>query len=68
MLDEGGAWDFPDNLAAMLFQNLIIFIKGKYDPCLSTIQAIVIAHNHSANVENWTSGWLLNCIASSCHI
>jgi hypothetical protein len=61
-LDDGEPWEFPDNLAPMLFQNLIIFVKGKYAPCLSTIQAIVIAHNHSANVESWTSGWLLNCI------
>ncbi|CAO3628373.1 unnamed protein product [Mucor hiemalis] len=62
-IDNGKPWDFPENLSDMLFQNLIIFIKGKYAPCLSTIQAIVIAHNHSANVESWTSGWLLNCIA-----
>lgn len=61
-LDGGKPWDLPDNLAENLFQNLIIFIKGKYAPCLASIQAIVIAHNHSANVESWTSGWLLNCI------
>lgn len=61
-LDGGKSWDFPKNLSEMLFQNLIIFIKGKYDPCLPTIQAIIIAHNHSANVESSSSSWLLNCI------
>ncbi|KAG2234509.1 hypothetical protein INT48_007322 [Thamnidium elegans] len=62
-LDDGRTWDFPEKLSEMLFQNLIIFIKGKYVPSLATIQAIVIAHNHSANVESWSSGWLLNCVA-----
>ncbi|KAL7317630.1 hypothetical protein PS15m_003962 [Mucor circinelloides] len=62
-LDNGREWVFPHNFSEKLFQNLIIFVKGKYNPRLSTIQAILIAHNHSANVESWTSGWLLNCIA-----
>ncbi|GAA5805450.1 hypothetical protein HPULCUR_010966 [Helicostylum pulchrum] len=62
-LDDGKTWDFHEKLSEMLFQNLIIFIKGKYVPSLATIQAIVIAHNHSANVESWSSGWLLNCVA-----
>lgn len=61
-LDDGKTWDFHEKLSEMLFQNLIIFIKGKYVPSLATIQAIVIAHNHSANVESWSSGWLLNCV------
>ncbi|KAL9543805.1 hypothetical protein MBANPS3_007933 [Mucor bainieri] len=62
-LDNGREWVFPHNFSEKLFQNLIIFVKGRYNPRLSTIQAILIAHNHSANVESWTSGWLLNCIA-----
>ncbi|KAG2200532.1 hypothetical protein INT47_012318 [Mucor saturninus] len=63
-LDEGGKpWDLPENLAQRLFSTLIVFIKGKYAPCLSSIQAIVIGHNHSVNFENWSSGWLLNCVA-----
>lgn len=61
-LDNGREWVFPHNFSEKLFQNLIIFVKGRYNPRLSTIQAILIAHNHSANVESWTSGWLLNCI------
>lgn len=63
-LDNGREWEFPHNFSEKLFQNLIIFVKGRYIPRLSTIQAILIAHNHSANVESWTSGWLLNCIVS----
>ncbi|KAL0140492.1 fungal-specific transcription factor domain-containing protein [Mucor lusitanicus] len=62
-LDNGREWVFPHNFSEKLFQNLIIFVKGRYNPRLSTIQAILIAHNHSANVESWTSGWLLNCIS-----
>ncbi|CEP17386.1 hypothetical protein [Parasitella parasitica] len=62
-LDNGREWELPHNFSEKLFQNLITFIKGRYVPRLSTIQAILIAHNHSANVESWTSGWLLNCIS-----
>ncbi|KAI8390152.1 fungal-specific transcription factor domain-containing protein [Blakeslea trispora] len=63
LLNKGEPWQFPYNFSHILFQNLIVFIKGRYSPCLSSIQAIVIAHNLSASLENWTSGWLLNCIA-----
>ena len=63
-LNQGEPWHFPSNFSHRLFQNLIVFIKGRYTPCLSSVQAIVIAHNHSASLENWTSGWLLNCIVS----
>lgn len=63
-LDGGKPWDLPENLSERLFATLIVFIQGRYVPCLSSIQAIVIGHNHSVGLESWTSGWLLNCIVS----
>ncbi|CAO0801276.1 unnamed protein product [Mucor circinelloides] len=47
-----------------LFENLLIYLKGRYSPCISTVQAMVIAQNHRASLdEKMTSGWLLNSAA-----
>jgi hypothetical protein len=63
-IDDGGVWDFPEDFSENLFEIIIIYLKGKYIPRISTVQSIIIAHNHSANVDNWTSSWLLNCAVS----
>lgn len=48
-----------------LFENLITFVKGRYWPCISTVQAIVIGQNHRASLdEKMASGWLLNSAVS----
>ncbi|GAN09678.1 transcription factor TamA [Mucor ambiguus] len=47
-----------------LFENLLIYLKGRYSPCISTVQAMVIAQNHRASLdEKMTSAWLLNSAA-----
>ncbi|KAI8642223.1 fungal-specific transcription factor domain-containing protein [Parasitella parasitica] len=47
-----------------LFENLLIYLKGRYSPCISTVQAMVIAQSHRASLdEKMTSGWLLNSAA-----
>ncbi|KAI9469985.1 MAG: fungal-specific transcription factor domain-containing protein [Benjaminiella poitrasii] len=62
-LEDGGSWDFSENFATGFLQRVIMFAKARYVPRLSSIQAIIIAHNHCANIDSWTTGWLFNCIA-----
>ncbi|KAI8980552.1 fungal-specific transcription factor domain-containing protein [Pilobolus umbonatus] len=46
------------------FDNLIVYVKGDYTPCINTVQAIVIGQSHRASLdEKMTSGWLLNSAA-----
>lgn len=54
-----------ENWSEQLFENLITFVKGRYSPCISTVQALVIAQNHRASLdEKIASGWLLNSAVS----
>lgn len=47
------------------FENLLIFIKGRYSPCIATVQALVIGQNHRASLdEKLASAWLLNSAVS----
>ncbi|CEP09457.1 hypothetical protein [Parasitella parasitica] len=53
-----------DGWSEKLFENLLIYLKGRYSPCISTVQAMVIAQSHRASLdEKMTSGWLLNSAA-----
>lgn len=61
-LHDSDPWDFPEKFSDKLYKQLLTFLHGPYIPRLTTIQALIIANNHFANVDNWTSGWLLNCI------
>ena len=48
-----------------LFENLLVYLRGRYSPCISTVQAMVIAQNHRASLdEKMTSTWLLNSAVS----
>ncbi|KAI7899467.1 fungal-specific transcription factor domain-containing protein [Cokeromyces recurvatus] len=61
-LDNGYPWDLPKNSVDKLFKNLFSFLKLKYVPRLSSIQAAIITHSYYANVDSLTKGWLFNCI------
>ncbi|KAI9006292.1 fungal-specific transcription factor domain-containing protein [Phycomyces nitens] len=62
--EYGNDRPIPEGWSEKLFNNLIVYVKGRYNPCISTIQAIVIGHNHRASVDGRaTSGWLLNSAA-----
>ncbi|KAI7873465.1 fungal-specific transcription factor domain-containing protein [Mucor mucedo] len=46
------------------FENLLTFIRGRYTPCIATVQALVIGQNHRASLdEKLASAWLLNSAA-----
>ena len=48
-----------------LFENLLVYLRGRYSPCISTVQAMVIAQSHRASLdEKMTSTWLLNSAVS----
>ncbi|KAI9262802.1 fungal-specific transcription factor domain-containing protein [Helicostylum pulchrum] len=56
--------EMQEGWSERLFENLITFVKGKYSPCISTVQALVIGQNHRASLdEKMASGWLLNSAA-----
>ncbi|KAI9340749.1 fungal-specific transcription factor domain-containing protein [Pilaira anomala] len=56
--------EMKEGWSEKLFENLITFVKGRYWPCISTVQAIVIGQNHRASLdEKMASGWLLNSAA-----
>ncbi|KAG0187249.1 hypothetical protein DFQ28_006684 [Apophysomyces sp. BC1034] len=54
----------PDGWSESLFDNLLVFFKQQYSPCVSSVQAMVIGQNHRASLdEKMTSGWLVNASA-----
>ncbi|KAI7870988.1 fungal-specific transcription factor domain-containing protein [Spinellus fusiger] len=56
--------NIPEGSSESVFENLIIYFKGKYQPSLSTIQALVIVHNHYSSLdEKVRGGWLLSSTA-----
>ncbi|KAI7905436.1 fungal-specific transcription factor domain-containing protein [Cokeromyces recurvatus] len=56
--------EIKEGWSEKLFENLIFYVRGRYNPCISTIQAIVISQNHRASFdEKITSSWLLNSAA-----
>lgn len=56
--------EMKDGWSEKLFDNLIMFVKGRYAPCITTVQALVIGQNHRASLdEKMASGWLLNSAA-----
>ncbi|KAG2236790.1 hypothetical protein INT48_006974 [Thamnidium elegans] len=58
--------EMQEGWSERLFENLITFVKGKYTPCISTVQALVIGQNHRASLdEKMASGWLLNSAVSA---
>lgn len=58
--------EMQEGWSERLFENLITFVKGKYSPCISTVQALVIGQNHRASLdEKMASGWLLNSAVST---
>ncbi|KAI8376287.1 fungal-specific transcription factor domain-containing protein [Radiomyces spectabilis] len=61
---DGTNWDIPKGWSEQLFDNLLTYVKGRYSPCIATIQALVIGQNHRASLdEKLNSGWLLNAAA-----
>lgn len=53
--------EMKEGWSEVFFENLLTFIKGRYTPCISTVQALVIGQNHRASLdEKLASGWLLN--------
>jgi hypothetical protein len=57
--------EMKEGWSEQLFENLLIFVKGRYSPCISTVQALVIGQNHRASLdEKMASGWLLNSAVS----
>jgi hypothetical protein len=58
--------DLKEGWSETLFENLLVYVKGRYKPCISTVQALVIGQNHRASLdEKMTSGWLLNSAVSA---
>ncbi|CAO3653841.1 unnamed protein product [Mucor hiemalis] len=56
--------EMKEGWSEKLFDNLIVFVKGRYAPCITTVQALVIGQNHRASLdEKMASGWLLNSAA-----
>jgi hypothetical protein len=65
LADFGEKLDVPEGWSEKLFENLLVYVKGRYRPCISTVQALVIAQNHRASLdEKVTSAWLLNSAVS----
>lgn len=57
-------WKMPEGGSERLFDNLIKYVRGRYNPNIATIQALVIAQNHRASMEGkMTGGWLINAAA-----
>jgi hypothetical protein len=55
--------DIPKGWSEKLFDNVISYVKGKCNPNISTVQAIILCHFHSASLDgNIASGWLLNSV------
>lgn len=62
---ETEQWDFGDGYSENLFERLLCYIKGKYAPSVSTIQALVIAQSHRASLDaKLASSWLLSSAVS----
>jgi hypothetical protein len=60
--------EIPEGWSEQLFEKLITFVKGRYTPCISTVQALVIAQNHRASLdEKIASSWLMNSAVSLIH-
>ncbi|KAI9483643.1 MAG: fungal-specific transcription factor domain-containing protein [Benjaminiella poitrasii] len=57
--------EIKDGWSEKLFENIIHYVKDRYNPCISTVQAIVITQNHRASLdEKIASGWLLSSAAT----
>ncbi|ORZ13577.1 fungal-specific transcription factor domain-domain-containing protein, partial [Absidia repens] len=62
--DDIDGWQIPDGGSERLFDNLIKYVRGRYNPNIATIQALVIAQNHRASMDGkMTGGWLINAAA-----
>ncbi|KAI8378245.1 fungal-specific transcription factor domain-containing protein [Choanephora cucurbitarum] len=54
-----------ENLSETLFQNVLVYFRGKYNPCISLVQASLISQNHRASMdEKMTSKWALVSVAA----
>ncbi|KAI7850219.1 fungal-specific transcription factor domain-containing protein, partial [Circinella umbellata] len=63
--DEPDNWDLQEGWSENLFDHLLVYVKGRYTPCVATIQALVIGQFHRASLdEKAASGWLLNSAAT----
>ncbi|KAI9489239.1 fungal-specific transcription factor domain-containing protein [Zychaea mexicana] len=63
--DEPDNWDLQEGWSENLFEHLLVYVKGRYAPCVATIQALVIGQFHRASLdEKVASGWLLNSAAT----
>ncbi|KAI8142510.1 fungal-specific transcription factor domain-containing protein [Fennellomyces sp. T-0311] len=63
--EETGDWDLREGWSESLFEHLLVYVKGRYAPCVATIQALVISQFHRASLdERMASGWLLNSAAT----
>lgn len=52
--------DWSIGWSEQLFENLLKYVKTRYSPCVSTIQALVIGQFHRASYdEKMASSWLL---------
>ncbi|CAO3641602.1 unnamed protein product [Cunninghamella blakesleeana] len=57
-------FQIPEGGSEKFFENLIAYCKGKYNPNIATIQALVITQNHRASMDTKVTGaWLINAAA-----
>ncbi|KAI9313937.1 fungal-specific transcription factor domain-containing protein [Dichotomocladium elegans] len=63
--DDTEDWDNKEGWSESLFDNLLAHVRGRYSPCVATIQALVLGQYHRASLdEKMASGWLLNSAAT----
>lgn len=57
-------FQIPEGGSEKFFENLITYCKGRYNPNIATIQALVITQNHRASMDTKVTGaWLINAAA-----
>ncbi|KAI9307650.1 fungal-specific transcription factor domain-containing protein [Cunninghamella echinulata] len=58
--EEIDDFQIPEGGSEKFFENVIIYVKGRYNPNIATIQALVITQNHRASMDSkMTGGWLI---------